>query len=169
MQTASLRDMVAALDLPLSTVARPQQPRIIDKAPTLPNVTGEWRSILDDLYAGLETPPDDRVVDSALAASDHAKLHFERVNAIERMAKNNREEVKNVRDMFRYKEVIRQPAEAKAKLKSMAIQERFLVTDEMARNMQSLCSYHNNKPNGKRYKTERIGGSASMLAVWRTR
>lgn len=172
MQTDTLRattkQFFAQLEDPTYVAPRVAQPRLQRETPTLPNVSAEWRTILDDLYAGLNNI-DERTVESALAAHDHTALHFQRMDAVNKLAAVNVAKADALRDAHKYKEVIRNGTEAKAKLRSMAVQERFCVPDEVAHNMQALVSYHNKKPEGKRYKTERINGATSMLVVWRTR
>jgi hypothetical protein len=129
----------------------------------------EARKSLDAFLAAVDTPVDDTTVTSALTAHDHAALHFQRVDAVNKLAQTSAAKADAIRDSYKYKEVIRNGTDAKAKLRSMAIQEKFVVPDEVARNMQSLVSYHNQKPEGKRYKTARVNGPTSMLMVWRTR
>lgn len=169
MHTLSLRDMVATLDMPLTTVARPHQPRLTTAEPTMPNVSGEWRTILDNLYAGLETPPDERTVKSAAEAASHVGDLVAKVDVLQSIALRNRAEVGEMRDLYKTKDLIRTADAAKEKLHSIKVQEKFLVTDALGRNMQSLVSYHNAKKDGKRFKTKRIDSATPVFQVWRTR
>ena len=164
----SAQQFFAALEDPTHVAPRVAQPRMTPKTTEPPKVSAEWRAILDSLYSDLHNV-DERLVQTALAAHDHAALHFQRMDAVNKIAETNVAKADALRDAYKYKEVIRNGTDAKAKLRSMAIQERFVVPDEVARNMQALVSYHNQKPEGKRYKTARIGGPTSMLEVWRTR
>lgn len=169
MQTTSLRDMVAALDNPITTVARPYQPHLTTETPTMPNVSAEWRTILDSLYAGLETPADERLVVSAREAADHIGNVAAKVNMLQDIAKRNRAEVGEIRDLYKNKDLIRTPREAIDKLNALKVQEKFLIPDAMAHNMQALVSKRNQKENGKRFKTKRISSATPVLQVWRTR
>lgn len=132
------------------------------------------RVLPDDLRAMLDgldvSDMDERVIESAREARGHVEKHFVRIDEVNRIATTaSKEKANALRDEFRYKEVIATPQEAKAKLRSLAIQEKFAVPDVLSRNMQALCSYYNGKEHGKRFKTERAGGATSMLIVWRTR
>jgi hypothetical protein len=169
MHTLSLREMAAALDNPITTVARPYQPSITPEATTPPKVGAEWRTILDDLYAGLESPADERTVKSAIEAASHVGDLVAKVDVLQSIATRNRAEVGEIRDLYKTKDLIRTADAAKEKLHSIKVQEKFLVTDALGRNMQSLVSYHNAKKDGKRFKTKRIDSSTPVFQVWRTR
>jgi hypothetical protein len=168
MHTSSLRDMVADLDMPLTTVARPYQPHITTEAPTPPNVSAEWRTILDNLFVGLHDL-DDMALKTAKEAADHIGNMAARVDLLQDIAKRNRAEVGDIRDQYKNKDLIRTAEAAKEKLHSIKVQEKFLVADALGRNMQSLVSYHNAKKDGKRFKTKRIDSATPVFQVWRTR
>lgn len=169
MHSLSLRDMVATLDMPITTVARPRQPRITAEAPAPTNVGAEWRSILDNLYAGLETPPDERTVKSAAEAASHVGDLVAKVDVLQSIAMRNRAEVGEIRDLYKTKDLVRTAEAAKEKLHSIKVQEKFLVADALGRNMQALVSYYNGKKDGKRFKTKRIDSATPVFQVWRTR
>lgn len=161
-----VRSFLDDLDTPLNTVARPYQPKIVPPTPRPSRpIPDDLREILDSV----DLDEDDPLVESALAAHNHAEKCFVRIDEVTKIARSNVDKARTIRDTFRYKEVIPDPQEAKAKLRSLAIQEKFAVPDALSRNMQALCSYYNNKEHGKRFKTERAGGATSMLIIWRTR
>jgi hypothetical protein len=131
----------------------------------------EARKGLDEFLGAVDVADvDEPAFESAREARNHTEKHFARIDEVNRVANfASKEKANAIRDAFRYKEVIPDGEEAKTKLRSLAIQEKFAVPNSLARNMQALCSYYNNKEGGKRFKTERAGGTTSMLIIWRTR
>ena len=67
-----------------------------------------------------------------------------------------------MRDQHKGKDLIRASVDAKGKLKELKYRESFLVPDALARNMQALVSYHNQKLDGKRFKTKRVGNDQTL-------
>lgn len=150
--------------------------RKVHKVYTVPPVgapskmSPEARRELDEFLASVdEVDESEPLLETAHEARKHAEKHFTRIDEVHKIAQRDVEKAGVMRDTFRFKEVIPDADEAKAKLRSLAIQEKFAVPDTLARNMQALCSYYNNKEQGKRFKTERAGGTTSMLIIWRTR
>lgn len=129
----------------------------------------EWRETLNDLFAGLEGPVEPAILESASIANEGGLLWYKRAKEVEDMAKDSVERADQMRDEFRYKEVMATPAEAIAKLNEIPVQGKFVVPDHMAHNMQALVSKRNQKEHGKRFKTARVSGDKSFLQVWRTR
>lgn len=165
----NLRDMVASLDQPITTVARPYQPKLTRQEERPPQVGVEMRQMLDELYRGLEIPADDRLVESAREAANHVGNTVAKVQLLQDIALRNRAEVEEIRDLYKNKDLIRTPAEAIAKLNELKVQEKFLIPDNMAHNMQALISKRNKKEHGKRFKTKSIKSATPALQVWRTR
>jgi hypothetical protein len=135
-----------------------------------PNVkiSPDIAAILDSLIDLNEPLPDD-TLQAAIEAGTHLHGQTVRTQELEEIAAINRNRVFEKRDAVRAGERIDDPALAKAKLRELAIHQKFIVPDVLARNMAALCSYYNNKPSDKRFKTERIDGPASPLLIWRTR
>jgi hypothetical protein len=137
---------------------------------TPPKVSAEWRQILDDLYEGLEQPADDlRLVQSAQTAATHISDLAAKADVLQDIAKRNRAEVGEIRDLYKNKDLLRTPREAIDKLNELKVQEKFLIPDAMAHNMQALVSKRNQKVDGKRFKTKMIVSATPVLQVWRTR
>jgi len=67
-----------------------------------------------------------------------------------------------MREAHKGKPMIRSSVEAKERLQEIKYRESFLVTDALARNMQALVSYHNQKKDGKRFKTRRINPDQTL-------
>ena len=128
----------------------------------------EWRQALDNLFAGLDSI-EPEIVESATSASEGNRGHYERALTLHLIGKENVAKVAELRDAHRYKEVMATPAAAIAKLNELKVQEKFVVPDHMAHNMQALISKRNQKEHGKRFKTSRVNGDKSFLQVWRTR
>jgi hypothetical protein len=135
-----------------------------------PNVkiSPDIAAILDSLIDLNEPLPDD-TLQAAIEAGAHLHGQTVRTQELEEIAAINRNRVFEKRDAVRTGELITDPALAKAKLKTLAVQEKFMVPDVLARNMSVMCSYYNNKPNDKTFKTSRTDGPTSPMLIWRTR
>lgn len=173
MQSTSLRtdtaQFLANLDNPNHAHIRAPQYIMQASKPAPTKVSAEWRALLDELYVGLEAPADERLVTSALEAASHIGDVAAKVNMLQDIAKRNRAEVEDIRDQYKNKDLIRTPREAIDKLNELKVQEKFLIPDAMAHNMQALVSKRNQKEHGKRFKTKRISSATPVLQVWRTR
>lgn len=169
MHSNLLADILSDLDSPIMHTPRIQHyapPRIQDPVPS--KLSPEWKAALDELFVGLNDL-DDVAVRTAREAADHIGNMASRVDLLQDIAKRNRIEVEEVRDLYKNKDLIRTADAAKEKLHTIKVQERFLVVDALGRNMQSLVSYHNGKKDGKRFKTKRIDSATPVFEVWRTR
>ena len=162
MHTARLADL---LDGPLDPI-KPYRPEMFVKPEDKPNPTPEWRAILDDLYSGMETPD---IFASALEASESLRTHAPNINKLLDVAGHNQPKADAMRDAVRVKDLPRTSKEALEKLKALKVQEVFAVPDELATRIQSACSYYNNKPDGKRFKTRRAPSNNSVLQIKRIR
>lgn len=129
----------------------------------------EAKQMLDEFLASVEGPVDDAILESASVANEGGLLWYKRAKEVDEIAQQSVERADQMRDEFRYKEVMATPAEAIAKLNEIPVQGRFVVPDHMAHNMQALVSKRNKKEHGKRFKTARVNGDKSFLQVWRTR
>jgi len=67
-----------------------------------------------------------------------------------------------MRDAYKGKDMARTSVDAKTRLKELKYRESFIVPDVLARNMQALVSYHNQKKDGKRFKTKRVGNDRAL-------
>lgn len=169
MHSNLLADILSDLDSPIMHTPRIQHyapPRTQDPVPS--KLSPEWKAALDELFVGLNDL-DDVAVRTAREAADHIGNMASRVDLLQDIAKRNRLEVEEVRDLYKHKDLIRTPAEAIAKLNELKVQEKFLVPDNMAHNMQALISKRNKKEHGKRFKSKTIKSATPALQVWRTR
>lgn len=173
MQTGSLRaaklQLFADLANPNYVAPKAKQwvlPTRDERTPT--KVSTEWRQILDDLYAGLDLT-DERLIYSAQTAATHISDTAAKIDVLQDIAKRNRAEVEEIRDQYKNKDLLRTPREAIDRLNELKVQEKFLIPDNMAHNMQALISKRNQKVDGKRFKSKMIVSATPVLQVWRTR
>lgn len=165
----SLREMAADLDTPNTTAPTIYMPVLKPEIHTTGHITAETRALLDDLFSALDKPIDDGIATSAITAAEGRTQHLERVANLGQIAKDNKMKAYDLRDAFYKKDIMETPRAAIDKLNEIKVQEKFVVPDHMAHNMQALVSKRNQKENGKRFKTARVAGDDSFLQVWRTR
>jgi hypothetical protein len=127
------------------------------------------RKTLDDLFDGLDDPVDEHLLTSAQTAATHISDTAAKIDVLQDIAKRNRAEVSDIRDNYKNKDLLRTPREAIDRLNELKVQEKFLIPDAMAHNMQALVSKRNQKVDGKRFKTKMIVSATPVLQVWRTR
>lgn len=134
-----------------------------------PAVSPAMRAALDDLFSVVHEPADERIIASAMASSEGTVTQYQRAAELDKIARHNTERADAIRDAYRGKDVMTTPRDAIDRLNAIGIQEKFLVLDSMAHNMQALLSKRNQRENGKRFKSARVNGPNSHLQVWRTR
>ena len=157
----SLRDMVNDLDTPLT--AHPHKHRNEAPAPIKRGLSAVSQDKYADLFDGL----DDMALPEATidAVMDNRELlikNHARTNGVLDVADRNREMAREMRDAYKGKDMVRTGADAKGKLKELKYRESFCVPDALAHNMQSMISYYNQKIDGKRFKSKRVGNDRAL-------
>ena len=165
MQT--LRDMVNDLDTPLRT--HPHKHRNELPAPVKRELSAVSQTKYADLFSGLDDLAlPDATVDAIMDNRELLLKNHLRTNSVLDVAERNREQARAMRDAHKGKDMVHTSADAKAKLKELKYRESFCVPDALAHNMQSMISYYNKKPDGKRFKSKRIGNE-NALEIMRMR
>ncbi len=165
----SLRDMAADLGTPNTTAPTIYMPVLKTEEIPRGQLSPEMREVLDDLFSALDKPIDDDIAASAITAAEGRTQHLERVANLHKVADDNKMRAYDLRNAFYKKDIMETPRAAIDKLNEIKVQEKFVVPDHMAHNMQALVSKRNQRENGKRFKTARVAGDDSFLQVWRTR
>lgn len=159
------KSLAHLLDGPLDPI-KPYHPELYIRPEEKPNPTPEWRAILDDLYDGAETPD---IFESALEASESLRTHTPNIHKLLDVANHNQPRADAMRDALRVKDLPQTSKEALEILKTMKVRDVFAVPDALATRIQSACSYYNNKPDGKRFKTRRAPSNNQVLQIKRIR
>jgi len=157
----SLRDMVNDLDTPLT--AHPHKHRNDAPAPIKRGLSAVSQGKYADLFDGLDDMAlPDATIDAVMDNRELLIKNHARTNGVLDVADRNREQARAMRDAHKGKDMIRTSADAKGKLKELKYRESFCVPDELSHNMQALISYYNTKPEGKRFKSKRVGNDRTL-------
>ena len=157
----SLRDMVNDLDTPLT--AHPHKHRNDPPAPVKRGLSAVSQDKYADLFDGLDDMAlPDATIDAVMDNRELLIKNHARTNGVLDVADRNREMAREMRDAYKGKDTARTSVDAKTRLKELKYRESFIVPDVLARNMQALVSYHNQKLDGKRFKTKRVGNDRAL-------
>jgi hypothetical protein len=134
----------------------------------LPQAKREMSELSKTKYADFFDGLDDMELPDATIDAVMANREIDRrINAsatfINEVAENRTHLLaQSMRDQRKGKDVIRASVEAKGKLKELKYRESFCVPDALAHNMQSMISYYNQKIDGKRFKSKRVGEDRAL-------
>lgn len=163
-----LRAAVADLDTPCTEPPKIYRPNLTQEIhkPMSPQTRAKYAFFFDGLDEYLKA--DDGLVTSELKeAAKHTHAHLQEYAKVQEI----REQSHAVADAYRARNsrIIKDMDEARSQLKALRVGDVLNVEDSLTERVQRLCSYYNNKDDGRRFKTRRAPSTPEVLQVKRFR